>query len=73
MLRRVQEKETRQNVTGSQLGSSEQDEEIPFRLGRNSIDSLGDSYPRHPRVTQPKSRSMRKNMVRAFYYKKVIL
>jgi hypothetical protein len=77
MFRTVEERKTMQGVNASQLRSSEPegrsdwDEEMPFRLERNSVDSLADSYPKHPRVTQPKSRSMKKNMVRAFYYKKV--
>lgn len=46
-------------------------EEVPFMLGRNANDRLRDCYPRHLRVTQPKSRSTNNNAGRTYNYQKV--
>jgi hypothetical protein len=52
-------------------GGSYWDEEMPFRLGRNSNVSMLESHPRHPRVSQPMNRPIRRNLVKISRYQKV--
>lgn len=52
-------------------GDNHWNDRVNIQWGRNSNNSLCDNHPRHSRVTQPKSRSIREETVRTSIYQKV--